>query len=304
MRFTLIFGLALNVGEGLDEVKKIASLTAGSRITRVWVSYSLRGRDPFEAASIAAEANRDLRIGIGALSPYIYTADEIRNKMLELVDRYGERFDLCLGLGDRRVLEDLGRRVSHRDFLTLLISTLRALKSSLPRRSVKIWLGAQGSRTLALTEHFDGVLLNHCSPAAVDWALAKIGRAKELKRIGVSAPSYIYEDFESNMFFCIRKAALKILVGASRSLVRELSLEADYQRAISILRSLPQEWYEAEIVSDDLVKSLTITMQASEVPNYISSIKGLGVTEVVFGYPLSVSSDHVGILKSTLDKLP
>jgi hypothetical protein len=300
----LIFGLALNAGEGLDEARKIASLTVGSKISRVWISYSLRGRDPFETASIAAAANRDLRIGIGALSPYIYTAAEIKNKMLELIERHGERFDLCLGLGDRRVIEELGHKISHSAFLTLLISALRSLKNDLSRRGVKIWLGAQGSRTLALTEYFDAVLLNHCSPDAVRWALGKIGPAKKQKEIGVSAPSYIYEDLEAEMFACVRRAALKILLGATRALVRDLRLEEEYQRALSYLKSLPAGLNEAEIVSENLVKSLTITMHASALPNYIKSIGELGVTEVVFGYPLSVSINHIEVLKSTLATIP
>lgn len=299
----MIFGLALNVGEGLDEVRKISSLTVGSKISRVWVSYSLRGRDPFEAASIVASANVGLRIGIGTLSPYIYTTDEIKNRIMELIERFGERFDLCLGLGDRRVLEDLGHRISHNAFLTLLISTLRSLKNTLSRRGVRIWLGAQGSRTLALTEHFDGVLLNHSSPDAVRWALEKIGPAKERKEIGVSAPSYIYEDFDKEMFACVRRAALKILVGATRALARDLNLEAEYQRAISYLKSPPQESDEAKVVSEDLIKSLTITMHVSALPNYINSIRKLGVTEVVFGYPLSISINHIELLKSTLAKI-
>ena len=296
----MIFGLALNVGEGLDESRKIASFIAGSKISRVWVSYSLRGRDPFEMASIVAAANGDLRIGIGALSPYIYTAEEIKSKMMKLVERFGERFDLCLGLGDRKMLEDLGHRMSHSTFLKLLISTLRSVKNDLSKLNVKIWLGAQGSKTLALSGNFDGVLLNHCSPEGVKWALEKIGSAKGFKEVGVSAPSYIYEDFEADMFAYVRRAALKILLGASRALARELNLEAEYQRAVSYLKSLLQEGYEAEIVSEDLVKSLTITMHASALPNYLNIMRGLGVTEVVFGYPLSVSITHIKILKSTL----
>ena len=300
----MIFGLALNVGEGLDEARKIASLTVGSKISRVWISYSLRGRDPFEAASVTAVANRDLRIGIGVLSPYIYTAAEIKKRILELIERHGERFDLCLGLGDRRVIEELGHKISHSSFLTLLISALRSLKDGLSRQGVKIWLGAQGSRTLALTEYFDGVLLNHCSLDAVRWALEKIGPAKERKEIGVSAPSYIYEDLEAEMFACVRRAALKILLGATGALVRDLRLEAEYQRAISYLKSLPAKLEEAEIVSENLVKSLTITMHASELPNYIKSMREIGVSEVVFGYPLSVSTNHIEVLKSTLATMP
>lgn len=299
----MIFGLALNVGEGLDEARKIASLTVGSKITRVWVSYSLRGRDPFEAASNIAETNNELRIGIGALSPYIYTVDEIKNRMLGLVERYGERFDLCLGLGDKRVLEDLGHRISHSAFLTLLLSALRSLERDLSQRGVKIWLGAQGSRTLSLAAHFDGVLLNHCSPEAVKWALEKMGPAKGCKKIGVSAPSYIYKDFDVNLFSCVRRAALKILLGATRKLVRELNLEAEYHRARNYFKSLPQEGKEDEAASDDLVKSLTITMPVSELSNYITSLRELGVTEVVFGYPLSISTTHLEILKSTLDMM-
>jgi len=297
----LIFGLALNVGEGLDEAKKIASLTVGSRVSRVWISYSLRGRNPFEAAYVVAAANEDLRVGIGALSPYIYTADEIKNRVGELVERFGERFDICLGLGDRRVLEDFGHKISHSAFLNLLISTLRSIKNELSKLGVKIWLGAQGARTLALSGYFDGVLLNHCSPDAVRWALEKIGPIKEDIEIGVSAPSYIYKNFEADMFTCVRRAALKILLGASRSLAKDLNLEAEYQRALSYLRNSSQEEvYEAKFVSEDLVRSLTITMHASALPNYLNSLEELGVTEVVFGYPLSVSTSHIEILKSTL----
>jgi hypothetical protein len=102
------------------------------------------------------------------------------------------------------------------------------------------------------------------------------------------------------MFAYVRRAALKILLGASRALTRELNLEAEYQRAVSYLKSLLQEGYEAKIVSEDLVKSLTITMHASALPNYLNIMRGLGVTEVVFGYPLSVSITHIEILKSTL----
>jgi len=299
----LIFGLALNVGEGLDEAREIASLTVGSKIRRVWVSYSKRGRDPFEAASVVAAANEGLRVGIGALSPYIYSVDEIKSRMLKLVDRYGERFDLCLGLGDRRFFESLGYRISHSSFLSLLKYTLKSVKADLSTRGVKMWLGAQGSRTLALAEYFDGVLLNHCSPNAVRWALEKMGQAKERREIGVSAPSYIYENFEADMFAYVRRAALKILLGGTRALARELNLEAEYDRALTYLKNLIEGECEEKAVSEDLVKSLTITMHASALSNYLTSMRNLGVNEVVFGYPLSISINHLHILKSTLATL-
>ncbi len=299
----MIFGLALNVGEGLDEARKIASLTVGSRIRRVWVSYSVRGRDPFEAASVVAAANVYLRVGVGALSPYIYSVDEIKSRVLELVERFGERFDLCLGLGDRRVLEGLGHKISHSAFLNLLMHTLKSIKDDLSIRRVKIWLGAQGSRTLALAEYFDGVLLNHCSPDAVRWALEKMGPAKDRKEIGISAPSYIYENFEADMFAYVRRAALKILLGGTRALARDLNLEAEYQRALTYYKNLTQGECEEKVVSEDLVKSLTITMHASALPNYLNSMRNLGVNEVVFGYPLSISINHLHILKSTLAAL-
>jgi len=297
----LIFGLALNVGEGLDEIRRIASLTVGSRIGRVWVSYSVRGRDPFDAASVVAAANLGLRVGIGALSPYIYCVDEIKSRLLGLVERFGERFDLCLGLGDKRVLEDLGHKVSHSAFLSLLTHALKSLRGDLSRRGVRIWLGAQGSKTLALSEYFDGVLLNHCSVDAVRWALERMGSARWCREVGVSAPSYIYEDFEVDMFAYVRRAALKILAGASRALARDLNLEAEYKQALTYFKNLMQEeGCEEKIVSEDLVKSLTITMHASALPNYLNSMRGLGVTEVVFGYPISISTAHIEILKSTL----
>ena len=299
----MIFGLALNVGEGLDEAAAIASLLAGSRISRVWVSYSLRGRDPFEVASVAAEANRDLRIGLGALSPFIYTPHDIKSKMSELIDQHGERFDLCLGLGDRKMLEYFGLKISHNTFLTLLTYTLRSIKDALSERGVKIWLGAQGSKTIALAEHFDGVLLNHCNPNAVRWALEKMSSVKDRKAVGISAPAYIYEYPDKAMLASVRKAALKILLGSTKMLARELNLQDEYDLALRSIRGVEQG-DDASFVSEDLIKTLTITMHINDLPDYIRSIRELGVVEVVFGYPLSLNSSLIKMLRSALEEIP
>jgi len=298
----LIFGLALNVGEGLDEAAAIASLLAGSKISRVWVSYSLRGRDPFEVASAAAEANRDLRIGLGALSPYIYAPQDIKRKMFELIGKHGERFDLCLGLGDRKMLEFFGLKISHNTFLTLLTYTLRAIKDDLSERGVKIWLGAQGSKTIALAEHFDGVLLNHCNPDAVRWALEKMDSVKNRIAVGISAPAYIYEHPDGAMLASVRKAALKMLLGSTKMLARELNLQAEYDLALRSIGGVEQD--DVSFVSEGLIKTLTITMHINDLPDYIRSIRELGVVEVVFGYPLSLNSSLIKMLRSALEKIP
>lgn len=299
----LIYGIALNVGEGLSEAKQISLQIACSKIKRVWVSYSAKGRDPFEVASAVADAAEDLKIGVGVLSPYIYGEQEIRGRIEELVGNYGQRFDLCVGLGDRNLLRELGVDVVHKDFLIKLRSLCKALKEHLNKKAVRIWLGAQGSNTLSLAECFDGVLLNHSNPEAIKWALNVVGSVRRSRLVGVSAPAYIYKDVESDMLNAAKKAALKILLGSSRRLAKDLGIDSEYQQVLRKVRSI-HLGEEASIVSEDLVRTLTITMHVDMLPRYIQKLEELGVDEVVFGYPLSTSVEHVRLLKSALDSLP
>ncbi|MEM3386868.1 MAG: hypothetical protein QXN08_04265 [Nitrososphaerales archaeon] len=299
----MIFGLALNVGEGLDEAKEISILIARSKIKKIWVSFSSKGRDPFEMASAVAESVEGLKIGIGALSPYIYSVREIIKRLTELTDLYGKRFDLCIGLGDKTLLKELGVKITHTDFLNILKSTCRMLEEELSRLGIKLWLAAQGSTTLSLSTCFDYVLLNHSNLDYLRWALDKIGALKQHISVGISAPAYIYKIIEEDMLNRAKKAALKILLGMSKRLARDLNLEVEYERTLKRLKDI-QEGEEAKIVSENLVRALTITMHVGALPNYIHTLRELGITEVVFGYPLSITIDQIKMLNASLEQMP
>ena len=156
------WGVALNVREKLSETVRKAEVADKGGIDQIWITDFPAIRYAPAVAAAIAETTKSCRIGVGLVSPLLYSSTQIVQFMSTLVDSYGERFDLLVGPGDKHALANIG--VSHSAKL-MVDKTVRALDEikqglSEAEHSCAVLLGAQGPAMIKASLKADGVVLN------------------------------------------------------------------------------------------------------------------------------------------------
>ena len=105
------WGVALNVRESMSETLRKARTADRGGIDEVWITDFPASKYAPAVAAAVAEETKSCRIGVGLVSPLLYSPTQILQFMSTLSDTYGERFDLLLGPGDKHALKKIG--ISH-----------------------------------------------------------------------------------------------------------------------------------------------------------------------------------------------
>ena len=128
------WGIALNVRDTISETIVKAQIADKGGIDEIWVTdFPALRYAPTVAAAIAERTN-DCRIGVGLVSPLLYSSSHILQFMNTLIESHGERFDLLLGPGDRFALESIGISLTPKEILEKIKTALNTIKSGLPAR--------------------------------------------------------------------------------------------------------------------------------------------------------------------------
>ena len=299
------FGLALNVNETTLEVQAKSQQAERCGLDYVWISDRPSQRHAPVVASAAASATDHIRIGLGLISPFLHTPQQIASSITTLVESYGARFDLCIGPGDREELHKVGVDLDNIHHVpSRLLSSKEEISEILRKRKLetKIWLGAQGPKLLKTASSFDGVLLNYSSPEMVQWALETIqeakGSAPEL--VGVFAPSYVYKDFNPEIHKILRYASATVALGASDAVLENFSLLKSMDPARRELQKRPLDKSILELIPSHIIEKFSIFKRQDELPQYIDELKRLGIRHIVFSYPQSYSAKTTKELSEAL----
>lgn len=298
------YGLGVNVNETIGEIveKSVAAEQMG--LDYVWVADMPSQRYGLVVASAIAANTKRLRVGLGLLNPFLHTSDQIANGFITLAEAYGDRFDLCIGPGDRDQLQRAGVSLFRpRGISNYLLDSKKKIAKKLRENRVndKIWLGAQGPKILKISKFFDGVLLNYASPNLIKWAINMINSAKkENFRCGVYAPSYVYTNMDKGVYQLLRVAVTVVTLGAPESVLKKLELN---QKLVVAKEKMKAGLTPERIVDDVPVETLhkfSICMPSGKLNTYISELAGLGVEHIVFGYPQNFSKKTIRDLAKAL----
>lgn len=97
----LKYGLGVNANETVQEMIGKSVEAERLALDHVWIGDVPSQRYAFVVAAAIAEKTKKLTIGLGLLSPFLHSPDQITNGFLTLAEAYGNRFELCIGPGDR-----------------------------------------------------------------------------------------------------------------------------------------------------------------------------------------------------------
>lgn len=287
------YGLGLNANETVEEVVEKAVEAEKLGFDYVWISDLPSQRYAPVLAVAVAENTKRIRIGLGLLSPLLHKPFQIAGSVIDLVELYGERFELCIGPGDMDQLRRVGAIPYPRKAIPSLLLKARneIIKELLRRRlTVKLWLGAQGPNVLRLARFFDGILLNYSSPEMVEWAIVETGLSeRDEVEIGVYTPSYVYRERNEEAHLLLKVSSAIVALGASKPVLRKLGC---YEVIANVKEKLKQGLTPEELlkyIPGEVLEKFGVSMYVDSLPSYISALSRKGVKQIVFGYPQNLS---------------
>jgi hypothetical protein len=244
---------------------------------------------------------------LGLLSPFLHTPNQIASSLITLIEFYGNRFELCIGPGDRDQLRRAGILISSygKSIPKLILKAKESIVKEFSKKRIKIpiWLGAQGPKILKLSKFFDGVLLNYANPSFIEWALKEMNLPnKRSIQIGIYAPSYVYSEKKEELCTLLQVSSLIVASGASKTVLKRLGI---YNKVDVVRQKLIKGLTPEDVLNEfpiEMVKKFAIFMHSSKLNEYLLELKDLGIKHVVFGYPQNFSLDTIKDLANALFK--
>jgi len=297
------FAVGLNAYETVEEivVKCIEAERLG--LDYVWIGDSPPHLYCPSIAAAVASRTKKIRIGLGLLSPLLHAPDQISSNIIALTEAYGDRFEICLGVGDRSQLSRVGVDTKLAKVWDHMLKAKRKIARSLSTSGVatKIWLGAQGPRMLAASNSFDGVLMNYASPRMIKWAIDKV---KPVQRkdfdFGIYAPSYVYRKWRPQAYRLLRIASAVVALGAPTAVLDEFDFSKRLQRAREEHEAGARIESVVKRVPSEVVYNFSIYTLSSKLSSYLRELGDLGVSHIVFGFPQNLSKVTIRDLADAL----
>jgi len=295
------WGIALNVRDTIAKTVDKSIIADRGGIDQIWVTDFPALRYAPAVAAAVAEKTSDSRIGVGLVSPLLYSSSHIVQFMTTLVKSHGERFDLLLGPGDRHALECVGIVVSSRTILDRMRQALTEIKTGLTEAELdtRVLVGAQGPSMIEVSLGADGVLLNYTDLEMAKWAVNQLGETIAGFQVGLFPPAYIdsCEEFSDNL--SISHSAAMVALGLGKTVAKEFGISKSLQEARSLFKKRGK--IDAEVVSalgDDVLKRFGFYGTLDQLREYVRQLKTIGYTNVVFGPPIGLTRKGVENLVS------
>jgi hypothetical protein len=302
------FAVSLNSNDSIsDAVKKSIELDRLG-LDYVWVSDLPSQRYAPAVCAAIAKVTSKIRIGLGLISPFLHTSQQIASSLTTLIESYGSRFDLCIGPGDRDELYRVGVDLkNHKNISQSLLNSREEISTLFQKRGIesRIWLGAQGPKLLKLVSAFDGVLLNYSAIEMIEWSLNTI--KEEVidvpRSIGIFSPSYVYKKINPKIHKMLHYTAATVALGTSKTVLKEFLLDEGLEPARIAHKSKSLDESILKLIPQNIIKKFSIFISQDELPKYIQELKRLGVEHVAFSYPQGYSLETIKELSEGLSKL-
>ncbi|MFX1484433.1 MAG: LLM class flavin-dependent oxidoreductase [Promethearchaeota archaeon] len=291
------WGIALNVRDTVSKTVDKAIIADKGGIEQVWITdFPAIHYAPSVAAAVAERTNK-ARIGVGLVSPLLYTSAHIIQFMTTLIESHGNRFDLLLGPGDRLALQRIGITSISKTVVEKNRTTLREVKRALVETSpeCRVLLGAQGPKMIEISCDADGVLLNYSDLEMAKWAVDQIGdKISGAFDVGLFPPAFIgtCKSFSGNL--AISFSAAMVALGLGESVADLFNLSSSLKDARTLLRKRGK--IDNDVVAalgNDLLKRFAFCGTQKQLCEYVKDLEKIGYTSVVFGPPVGISRKSV-----------
>jgi hypothetical protein len=293
------WGVALNVRDKVSETLRKAEVADRGAIDQIWVTDFPTVRYAPAIAAAIAERTQKCRIGVGLISPLLYSSTQISQFMSTLIDTYGDRFDLLIGPGDRSALARVGISHSIKQIVEYTTSALDTIKSDLSKAGYEcsVLLGAQGPVMIKKSLKADGVLLNFSDIEMLHWALNQIGKIPTDFGVGVFPPTYIgsCQDIMDNQGIAL--SAAMVALGLNSKVSETFGFRDKIDTARSLLKGRKRiDMDIANSIGRDVLKRFALCMADDQLREYLKTIQGMGISSIVFGPPQGIRGRGVELL--------
>lgn len=281
------WGIAINLRESVSEIIEKAVIADRGGIDTVWITdYPATRLSPI-LASIVAKNTKNCRIGVGLLSPLIYSSSHILQIMTTLIELHGDRFDLLLGPGDRTKLENIG--VDYGEISTLVErmreSVITIREGLAEHNNVRVFLGAQGPSMIQASTSSDGVLLNYSDSQMIQWALSILNKKPNDFKIGVFQPALIGSSKACNEHMGIKISAAVVALGLSPSIRKRFGLKEAIQPAFEKMKELGVIDDVVQMIDQKILDRFSLCGSVETNLERLAIFQEIGVDIVVYGPP-------------------
>jgi alkanesulfonate monooxygenase SsuD/methylene tetrahydromethanopterin reductase-like flavin-dependent oxidoreductase (luciferase family) len=291
------WGIALNVRDTISKTVEKAIIADKGGIDQIWVTDFPALRYAPTIAAAIAERTSNCRVGVGLISPLLYSSSHIIQFMTTLVESHGERFDLLLGPGDRYALEKIGIVQPPKTILESMKQSLDKIKTGLTEsgHNCQVLLGAQGPKMIEVSLEADGVLLNYTDLEMAKWAANQLGdEITDRFQVGLFPPAFIgpCERIRNNP--AISHSAAMVAIGLGKSVADQFELSSKLKAARSHLKKSGR--INSQVISaldDDVLERFAFCGTVEQLQRYVKELDTIGYTSVVFGPPIGLSRKGV-----------
>ena len=298
------WGIAINLRESVSEIIEKAVTADQGGIDSVWITDFPATRLSPILASVVAKNTENCRIGVGLLSPLIYSPSHIMQIMTTLIETHGDRFDLLLGPGDRTKLKNIG--VDYGDVSTLvqrMSKSATMIREGLAEHNdLRVFMGAQGQKMIEVSTSCDGVLLNYSDSQIIQWAISLLGKKSKAFKIGVFPPSLIGSSKSCNEHMGIKTSAAVVALGLSPSIRKRFGLNADIQKAIEKMKKLGLNDDVVQMIDQKILDRFSLCGSVETNLERVAIFQEMGVDIVVYGPPQGATLKGVDRLVSAKRK--
>ena len=281
------WGIAINLREPVHETIEKAVLADKGGIDTVWITDYPATRISPILASVVAQKTEHCRIGIGLLSPLIFSPSQIIRYLSSLIDLYGDRFDLLIGPGDRTRLKEIG--IDYGEISTIAermaesITTIREGLSDY--KDYKIFLGAQGEKMIKKSVAAHGVLFNYSDPVMIQWASSILRKKPNGFKMGIFPPALVGSRKLCKEHVGIMGSAAVVALGLGPSIMKRFELSKELQTARREIKKHGMTNDVIKMIDFNTLSRFFLCGEDEHTFNRLKTYEKLGVEHIVFGPP-------------------
>lgn len=277
-----------------ERIIERAALAEKLGFESLWVGETLGLKHPFEVMPSIANKTKHVVIGTSILSIYTNNYRRIVNTFLNYVRRYGDRFIIGIGLGDKYALKL--RNIEQSAPLSTIEKYYIGMRNIMRDYGIKIpvIIGTSAPKMAQLScKICNRVLLNMVYPEYIEWIIEKLDDDCEISVIG---PSLLKGDIKN--LRALRVASAIVLRGMNEKFLEEFGLLELARKLNNILNSGHYDLLKK--YDDILLARFSMYGNIREVYEKIVNLKKIGVYRVIFGPPLYRNMEAISIISKNL----
>ncbi len=302
--------LGLTTGCPIQTALKLSLTASKNKYKTIWIGDDILKYEAFTYASIIANHVKNIRIGLGVISPYIYSISTIASATSALAELTSNNFILGLGVGGSFEVERFTGAKPKRA-LTRLQNTIIILKKifnketvnfeyedeklvdfklSFIKYAIPIYLGVRGPKLLELAGRLaDGIIFSAPTSLLIESLNIVKKAAVEAHRNPDDIKKILWNGFIlSNNIEDLKLAksvVLTIINSMSDKLLNHLKLDIELLNQIKKEFSKGNKIQAMDYITDEILREFCFFGELDELKQQFIKIKNIGVDEIIVGPP-------------------